>query len=92
MEGHRLLQSEGHCELLGLDRKFKRNLLNSPYDRRLHLLATSIRGAVRNSFSNGQSKSIMYDLVSLVRTSGLCDDHNIRFNVYMSILEFGLCL
>ena len=42
-------------------------------DRRLHLLATSVRGAVQDSFSNGQSKTVMYNITSLVRTCGLCD-------------------
>ena len=50
-------------------------------DRRLHLLATSVRRAMHNSFSNGQSKSIMTDIVSLDRMHGLCDDHNLQLNV-----------
>ena len=36
-------------------------------DRRLFELATSVRGALVNSFSNGQSKTIVSDIVSLAR-------------------------
>ena len=44
-------------------------------DRRLHVLATSARGAMAFGFSNGQSKMLMIDLDAVVR-SVLCDDHN----------------
>ncbi len=30
----------------------------------------------------------MYDIVSLVRTNGLCDEHNLQLNVYVRILEY----
>ena len=57
-------------------------LLQLPFkDRRLHLLATSVRGAMCNTFSNWQSKSIATDIVTLVRLHGLCDDHNLQLNV-----------
>ncbi len=42
-------------------------------------------GAVHKAFSN---ECIMYDLVLLV--NGLCDDHNLRLNVYVRILEFAV--
>jgi hypothetical protein len=50
-------------------------------DRRLHLLATNLRGALRDCFSNGQSKTIMSEIVSLVCLNGLCDEHNLWLNV-----------
>ena len=52
-------------------------------DRRLHILATSVRGAYIGGFSNGQSKAVVHDLVLLVRQEGLCDVHNLRLNVYV---------
>ena len=61
------------------------NMFLSIQDRRLHLLATSIRGALKSSFNNGQSKAIVYDIVSLVRQHTLCDMHNLRLNVCVRI-------
>ena len=57
------------------------NMFLSIQDRRLHLLASSIRGALKSSFNNGQSKAIVYDVVSLVRQHTLCDEHHLRLNV-----------
>lgn len=52
-------------------------------DKRLYPLATSIRGAIQSGYSNGQSKSICVDMVYLVRQACLCDQHNVRLNVYV---------
>jgi len=50
-------------------------------DHRLHILATSVRGAYMTGFTNGQSKAIIHDLVCLIRLEGLCDAHSLRYNV-----------
>lgn len=52
-------------------------------DRKLHELATSIRGAVRHGFDNGQAKSISTHLISVLRSYCLCMDHNLCLNVYV---------
>ena len=63
-------------------------------DQRLHLLATSVRGATRNGFTNGQAKMIMHELVSLTRLYCLCTDHNLRLNVYVRVIMsiYGLAV
>ena len=40
------------------------------------MLATSARGAKEFGFTNGQSKMLMVDLVSIARTA-LCMEHNL---------------
>ena len=40
-------------------------------DPRLHALVTSIRGALRRGFTNGQMKTVTYDIVNVVQTTGL---------------------
>ena len=45
-------------------------------------------GAKEFGFTNGQSKMLMIDLVSIARTA-LCMDHNLRLNVYVQIFSFG---
>ena len=47
------------------------------------MVATSLRGALRAGFSNGQAKSVVYDLVTLVRQNCLCDKHNLALNMYV---------
>ena len=54
-------------------------------DQRLHVLATSARGAMAFGFTNGQCKMLMIDLVAVVRTV-FYDDHNLQLNIYVSIL------
>lgn len=50
-------------------------------DRRLHIVATSIKAAYRGGFANGLSKAVVHDLVSLVRLEGLCDEHTLQLSV-----------
>ena len=50
-------------------------------DRRLHILATSIKTAYASGFANSQSKAILHDLVNLVRWEGLCMEHSLRLSV-----------
>ena len=45
-----------------------------------------MRGALKHSFTNGQAKSIMEQLVTLVRFYGLCDQHNSVLNVYVCVI------
>lgn len=47
-------------------------------------LATAVRGASLHAYSNGQSKAITMELVSLVRQHGVCRFHTSRLNVYVS--------
>jgi len=60
-------------------------------DPRLHQLATTIRGAMRHDFGNGQMKSLSSQVVCLLRSHCLCTDHNLRINVYVC-LHTVLCM
>ena len=46
---------------------------------------------MRCGFTNGQSKSVMYELVGLVRQYCLCDKHNLRLNVYVRVFSGMYC-
>ena len=73
-------------------KKFVSTLIRPLFqDRRLHLLSTSIRGAMRCGFTNGKSKTVMYDIVALVRQNCLCDKHNLRLNVYVRVFSGMYC-
>ena len=58
-------------------------IITSIKDRSLHLLAPSLQGAMQESFSNGQSKTVVSEMMSFIRLHGLCDEHNLRLNVYV---------
>ena len=45
-----------------------------------------------DAFSNGQSKMIVMEIVSLVRHHALCDQHNLRLNVYVTIAVWNFCI
>ena len=57
-------------------------------DPRLHALVTSIRGALRRGFTNGQMKTVTYDIVKVVQTTGLCPKHSLSLNVLAAYLFF----
>ena len=46
---------------------------------------------MRCGFTNGQSKTVMYDIVALVRQNCLCDKHNLRHNVYVKVFSGMYC-
>ena len=57
-------------------------LMTSLFSQRTRLeLVTSMRGGLRRVFSNGQSKQISGDIVSIVRRTGVCPKHNLCLNV-----------
>ena len=55
-------------------------------DPRLHALVTSIRGALRRGFTNGQMKTVTYDIVNVVQTTGLCPKHSLSLNVLAALI------
>ena len=57
-------------------------------DPRLHALVTSIRGALRRGFTNGQMKTVTYDIVDVVQTTGLCPKQSQSLNVLAAYLFF----
>ena len=50
-------------------------------DERLLMLGTALRGAQSDDFANGQGKSLIYEIVRLVRMQGLCSFHNVQLNM-----------
>ena len=56
--------------------------LHSFQDSQLSTLATSVKGALKFGFSNGQARIFMFEMVSLVRQF-LCPHHNLQLNVYV---------
>ncbi len=48
-------------------------------------LVTAVRGASVHAYTNGQSKNLTIQLVSVIRSFGLCNRHNARLNVYVLI-------
>jgi hypothetical protein len=65
------------------------NLINtSTYDLektdpRLHQLITSVRGGLKRGFTNGQSKQISANIISVLRAYTMCPKHNLQLNVYI---------
>ena len=53
----------------------------SVQDESLVFLGLALRGAQTDGFSNGVSKSLIYELVRLVRELGLCKKHNVKLNM-----------
>ena len=50
-------------------------------DERLLMLGTALRGAQADNYTNGQGKSLLYEIVRLVRMHGLCSGHNVQLNM-----------
>ena len=40
---------------------------------------------MEEGFSNGQAKTITYELMSVIRLHGLCDTHDMQLRVYVFI-------
>ena len=57
-------------------------------DPRLHALVNSIRGALRRGFTNRKMKTVTYDIVNVVQTTGLCPKHSLSLNVLAAYLLF----
>ena len=49
-------------------------------------------GVVRNGYSNGQAKSTMFEIISVVWNHCSCDENNIRLNVYVKNCIYSLCI
>ena len=45
------------------------------------MLGCALKGARRDGFANGQAKSLMYELVRLIRVHGICKAHRLQLNV-----------
>ena len=86
------IQIETYLSQDNFIRPLQEPLYNLFQDRRIHILATSVRGAMKCGFTNGHSKSVIYDIVALVRQYGLCDRHNLRLSVYVRVLLSCVCI
>ena len=57
-------------------------------DTPLHLLISSVKVALQRGFSNRQMKDLSKEIVSLVRTTGLCPKHNLAITVLVKLERF----
>ena len=59
-------------------------------DKKVKVLFSTICKAYAKGWTNGQAKSVLTDIVGLIRAHGLCDCHNDWLNVYVTHL-FSPC-
>ena len=50
-------------------------------DGRLRKLGNALRGAYMYGFTNGLSKALIWQMVDLVVSEGLCDKHQLKIHV-----------
>ena len=55
-------------------------------------LAGALLGAVEEGFSNGQSRVVTFELVNLIRTHGLCEQHDLQLRVYVHDFFSCMCI